>query len=72
MADTGVYSNDVRELGNKTLADPHLQEAYRSSTLRLYTHRLEAIAEVPGWQRLRDRGEAARCTGPRRPRTPAG
>ena len=54
MSDTGVYSNEILERGNQTLADPHLQEAYRSSTLRLFTHRLEAIPEVPGWQRLRD------------------
>jgi len=57
MADTGVHSNEVHELGNKTLADAHLQEAYRSSTLRLYTHRLEAVAEVPGWERLRERAQ---------------
>ena len=57
MADTGVHSNEVHELGNKTLADAHLQEAYRSSTLRLYMHRLEAIAEVPGWERLRERAQ---------------
>jgi L-lactate dehydrogenase complex protein LldF len=55
MSDTGVYSEQVHALGNKTLADAHLQEAYRSSTLRLYTHRLEAISEVPGWERLRQR-----------------
>ena len=57
MSDTGVHSNEVHELGNKTLADAHLQEAYRSSTLRLYRHRLEAIAEVPGWERLRERAQ---------------
>jgi L-lactate dehydrogenase complex protein LldF len=57
MADIGVHSNEVHELGNKTLADAHLQEAYRSSTLRLYNHRLEAISEVPGWQRLRERAQ---------------
>lgn len=55
MSDTGVYSNEIHERGNKTLADPHLQEAYRSSTLRLFTHRLESIPAVPGWERLRDR-----------------
>jgi len=57
MADTGIHSNEVHELGNKTLADAHLQEAYRSSTLRLYNHRLEAISEVPGWERLRERAQ---------------
>jgi L-lactate dehydrogenase complex protein LldF len=58
MSDTGIHSNEVHELGNETLADAHLQEAYRSSTLRLYTHRLEAISEVPGWERLRERAQA--------------
>jgi L-lactate dehydrogenase complex protein LldF len=57
MVDTLINSNEIHELGNKTLADPHLQEAYRSSTLRLFRHRLEAIEEVPGWQRLRDRAQ---------------
>jgi L-lactate dehydrogenase complex protein LldF len=57
MSDTGVYSNEVHDLGNKALADAHLQEAYRSSTLRLFTHRLDAIAQVPGWERLRERGQ---------------
>jgi len=57
MSDTGVHSNEVHELGNKNLADAHLQEAYRSSTLRLYTHRLEAISQVPGWQQLRERAQ---------------
>ena len=37
------------------MASSHLQEAYRSSTLRLYEHRLDAIAVVPGFDRLRDR-----------------
>jgi len=55
MSDTGIYSNEIHARGNQTLADPRLQEAYASSTLRLFTHRLEAIREVPGWQRLRDR-----------------
>ena len=33
-----------------------MAEAYRSSTVRLFTHRLKAIAEVPGFERLRDAG----------------
>ena len=37
------------------MADAHLQEAYRSSTLRLYNHRLDAIGQVPGFEALRDR-----------------
>jgi L-lactate dehydrogenase complex protein LldF len=55
MSSSGVYSNEIHERGNKTLADAHLQEAYQSSTIRLYTHRLQAMSEVPGWERLRDR-----------------
>jgi len=58
MRDTGVHSHQVHELGNKALGDAHLQEAYRSSTLRLYTHRREAISEVPGFERLRERAQA--------------
>ena len=37
------------------MGDAHLQEAYRSSTLRLYSHRLHAIGQVPGFEPLRDR-----------------
>jgi len=58
MADTGVHSNEIHELGNRALADPHLQEAYRSSTLRLYGHRREALREVLDWERLRARAQA--------------
>jgi L-lactate dehydrogenase complex protein LldF len=58
MAETGVQSDQIHERGRKTLRDAHLQEAYRSSTLRLYTHRLAAIGEVPGFERLRDRARA--------------
>jgi L-lactate dehydrogenase complex protein LldF len=56
MADTGVHSNEIHISGSQTLGNPRLAEAYRSSTLRLYTHRLNAIAEVPGFERLRDLG----------------
>jgi L-lactate dehydrogenase complex protein LldF len=55
MSETGVQSGEIHERGNATLADAHLQEAYRSSTLRLLNHRREAISEVPGFDRLRDR-----------------
>lgn len=58
MHDTGVHSNEIHELGNQVMADAHLEEAYRSSTLRLYAHRLEAIGAVPGWERLRERAQA--------------
>jgi L-lactate dehydrogenase complex protein LldF len=56
MSETGVQSGEIHERGNVAMGDAHLQEAYRSSTLRLYSHRLEAIGQVPGFDRLRDRG----------------
>ncbi|MGH9432595.1 MAG: LutB/LldF family L-lactate oxidation iron-sulfur protein, partial [Terriglobia bacterium] len=40
------------------LHDARLQRAYRSSTLRLYTERLQAVEAVPGFERLRQRGRA--------------
>ena len=55
MSEAEVHSREIHELGNKVLGDAHLQDAYRSSTLRLYTHRLTAMEEVPGFERLRDR-----------------
>jgi L-lactate dehydrogenase complex protein LldF len=58
MAEIGVQSAHIHERATKTLGDAHLQEAYRSSTLRLYTHRLDAMAAVPGFERLRDRARA--------------
>jgi L-lactate dehydrogenase complex protein LldF len=58
MSDTGVESNQIHELGNRVLGNAHLAEAYRSSTLRLYNHRLQAIADVPGFEALRDRARA--------------
>jgi len=53
-----VESNHIHELGQKVLQSAHLTEAYRSSTLRLYDHRLSAIGQVPGFERLRDRARA--------------
>lgn len=50
-----VESNQIHELGKRVLGDARLAEAYRSSTLRLYDHRRQAIAEVPGFEALRDR-----------------
>ena len=55
MSETGVYSSAIHERAQKALGDAHLQEAYRSSTLRLYSHRLHAIGQVPGFEALRDR-----------------
>ena len=51
-----VHSNEIHKGGAETIANPRLAEAYRSSTLRLFNHRLQAIAEVPGFERLRDAG----------------
>lgn len=56
MSDTGVKSSAIHELAHKAMGDAHLQEAYRSSTLRLYSHRLHAIGQVPGFEALRTRG----------------
>ena len=56
-----VESNQIHELGKRVLGDARLAEAYRSSTLRLYDHRRQAIAEVPGFEALRDRARALKC-----------
>jgi L-lactate dehydrogenase complex protein LldF len=53
---TDVHSNEIHQIGGETIGNPRLAEAYRSSTVRLYTHRLNAIGQVPGFQRLRDAG----------------
>lgn len=58
MPETGVQSSHIHERATQTLGDARLQEAYRSSTLRLYTHRAQAIGEVPGFEPLRDRARA--------------
>ena len=55
MSETGVHSSAIHERGQTAMEDAHLQEAYRSSTLRLYSHRLHAIGEVPGFEPLRQR-----------------
>ncbi|HET7100103.1 MAG TPA: LutB/LldF family L-lactate oxidation iron-sulfur protein [Terriglobia bacterium] len=55
MSETGVHSSAIHERAEKAMGDAHLQEAYRSSTLRLYSHRLHAIGQVPGFEPLRDR-----------------
>jgi len=56
MSETGVQSAAIHERAHEALQDAHLQGAYRSSTLRLYNHRLTAIGEVPGFEPLRQRG----------------
>jgi L-lactate dehydrogenase complex protein LldF len=58
MSDAEVQSEQIHELAHRTMADAHLEEAYRSSTLRLYTHRLDSIAQVPGFERLRERAHS--------------
>ena len=55
MSETGVHSSAIHERAHTALGDAHLQEAYRSSTLRLYSHRLHAIEQVPGFEALRQR-----------------
>ena len=55
MSETGVHSSAIHERAHEAMGDAHLQEAYRSSTLRLYSHRLGAIGQVPGFEPLRDR-----------------
>src|SRR5579883_2490607 len=50
MPETGVQSAHIHERAKELFQKPSLQEAYRSSTLRLYTHRLQAISEVPGFR----------------------
>ncbi len=61
MPETGVQSAHIHERAGKTLGDVRLQEAYKSSTLRLYTHRLQAMSEVPGFDSLRDRARAIKA-----------
>jgi L-lactate dehydrogenase complex protein LldF len=53
-----IESNRIHELGQKVLESGHLSAAYRSSTLRLYTHRLNSLDELPGFERLRERARA--------------
>ncbi len=56
MSGHGVQSHQIHENAEKVLQNPRLTEAYRSSTFRLVNHRLSAIEEVPGFQKLRERG----------------
>lgn len=56
MSETGVQSGEIHERAPQALGDAHLQEALRSSTLRLYEHRLGAVHELPNFERLRERG----------------
>jgi L-lactate dehydrogenase complex protein LldF len=58
MSEARIDTGDFHARVQSALKDAHLQEAYRSSTLRLYTHRLQAVSEVPGFERLRDRAQA--------------
>ncbi|HUY13238.1 MAG TPA: LutB/LldF family L-lactate oxidation iron-sulfur protein [Terriglobia bacterium] len=58
MSSHGIESGKIHEASASVLRDAHLQGAYKSSTLRLYTERLHAIEGVPGFERLRQRGRA--------------
>ena len=57
-AEQAVESNLIHELGQKVLESGHLTSAYRSSTLRLYTHRLQSVGALPGFEGLRERARA--------------
>ncbi len=58
MSRTEVHSQGIHERAQAALGDERLQEAYRSSTLRLYSHRQNSLGEVPGWESLRARAHA--------------
>lgn len=58
MPETGIHSSEIHERAAQTLADARLQDAYSSSTLRLYNGRIRAAGAVPGFERLRDRARA--------------
>jgi L-lactate dehydrogenase complex protein LldF len=58
MSSHGIESNNIHDAASGVLHDTRLQEAYRSSTMRLYKERLHAIGGVPGFERLRQRGRA--------------
>src|SRR5215467_10833100 len=57
-AEHAIESNRIHELGQKVIESAHLTGAYRSSTLRLYTHRLQSVGQLPGFERLRERARA--------------
>jgi L-lactate dehydrogenase complex protein LldF len=55
MAETAIPTNDIHQAAAQTLGNARVTEAYRSSTLRLLSHRQQSLSEVPGFERLRDR-----------------
>ncbi len=60
MSDTGIHSDEIHQIGGETIANPRLAEAYRSSTIRLYTHRLNSVSGFAGFERLREAGREAK------------
>jgi L-lactate dehydrogenase complex protein LldF len=60
MSDTGIHSDEIHKIGGETISNPRLAEAYRSSTMRLFTHRLSSVAEFPAFDRLRDAAREAK------------
>ncbi len=60
MSDTGIHSDEIHQIGAETIANPRLAEAYHSSTMRLFTHRLSSVAAFPNFDRLRDAGREAK------------
>src|SRR5579863_772532 len=53
-----VESDKIHERGQKVIENAHLSAAYRSSTLRLYKHRLSAVQDLPGFESFRERARA--------------
>lgn len=58
MSETAAQPHQIHTQARRALADARLQDAYRSSTLRLFTHRMQAAAKVPNWEHLRARAQA--------------
>lgn len=53
-----VESEKIHERGQKVIESAHLSAAYRNSTLRLYTHRLNAVDQLAGFESFRERARA--------------
>ena len=60
MTELGQPPGRFREIARLKLADGHVQEALDTSTARLMGHRLDAWADLPDIEALRERGHEAR------------
>lgn len=58
MTETGIHSAEIHERAAAVLRDKRLQQAYGSSSLRLYTARIKSFSDVPGFEALRARARA--------------